>query len=514
MRMYRLGAFFVSLLLIPSTAFAFVVEFDRVRGNNNWVETDARPVDNDGAISSVDARINGGTWQNLPRTTWGSYARNMAVSTGSTVEFRARSVSGAVYLSGGYRWSSSPTLISPNAFAATFTPTAGSLSFIGTRVSANKPIARVEARLNAGSWFILPQTGTNAWGQSRTVASGTIVEFRATANTNEVVVSARYSWQAGSTGGGFVATFSNVHGNAWWLETAISANQTVAGADVRINSGLWRVMTRQAGGTWAASYQVGRGAIVEFRARTSTGAEAISAGYLWPDATRLGAPGDRCSAGCSSGRLCCQVSPLNNVADSSKRFACLSPVNTRCPAPDLQVDAEQLTTWYVETRTFGTASCAVSEGCVNVSGVRRLLRFPTLTENSGTRDLVLGDPSVSPNLFEYGQCHGHYHFEGYASYRLVRGDGSVVGTGRKQSFCLGDNLHLSGPHYDPQYHCNYQGITAGWADEYIASLDCQWIDVTNVAPGSYFLEVIVNPTRDLFESNFTNNTARVPVTLR
>ena len=81
MRMYRLGAFFVSLLLIPSTAFAFVVEFDRVRGNNNWVETDARPVDNDGAITAVDARVNGGTWQNLPRTTWGSYARNMPVST-------------------------------------------------------------------------------------------------------------------------------------------------------------------------------------------------------------------------------------------------------------------------------------------------------------------------------------------------------------------------------------------------------------------------------------------------
>ena len=56
----RLGAIFVTLLLIPTSAFAFVVEFTQVRGNNNWVETNARPVDNDGAITSVDARIDGG----------------------------------------------------------------------------------------------------------------------------------------------------------------------------------------------------------------------------------------------------------------------------------------------------------------------------------------------------------------------------------------------------------------------------------------------------------------------
>ncbi len=513
MRISRLGAVVVAALFIPTSAFAFAVHFENVRGNNYWVETDAVHVDNDGTIAGVDARINGGSWLSLPRTTWGSYAKGMYVATGSTVEFRARSTAGAVSISDGYRWSSTPTLISTNAFTATFTPTSGSLTFIGTRVTANKPITRVEARINSGTWFVLAQTGTDSWGQSRTVTSGSIVEFRATASTNEVVVSARYTWTT-TPQTGFSATFSNVHGNTWWLETAISANQTVAGADVRLNGGLWRAMARQSSGTWAASFQVGRGAVVEFRARNSSGATVLSAGYLWPDATLLGAPGDRCSAGCSSGRLCCQVSALADVSESTKRFGCLTPVNGSCPAPDLRVDAAELNAWYVETKTFGTDSCAVAEACVDVSGVRKLLRFPTLTENTGTRDLVLGDPSVSPNLFGYAQCHGHYHFNGYATYRLVRADGSVVGTGRKQSFCLGDSLHMSGSTYSPQYHCNYQGITAGWADEYVAALDCQWIDVTNVPAGSYYLEVTVNPGRSLFESNFTNNTARVPVTLR
>lgn len=514
MRLLRLGSIVVvTLLLVPASAHAFSVEFTRVRGNNYWVETNVTPVDNDGAVTSVDARINAGSWQNLPPTTWGSYAKGLEVATGSVVEFRARNAAGALSLSEGYRWSSTPTLIVTSAFAASFTPTTGSLSFIGATVMPNKALARVEARIDAGSWFALTQTGTYSWGQSRTVANGAVVEFRATATTNEQVISGRYTWPGG-TQGGFVATFSNVHGNAWWLETAISGNQTVSGADARLNGGLWRAMTRTSWGSWSASFQVGRGAIVEFRARTSSGASAISDGYLWPDATRLGAPGDHCSAGCSSGRLCCQVSPLNDVADSTKRFGCLTPINGSCPAPDLRVDATELASWYLETRTFGADSCAVNEACVDVSGTRKLLRFPTLTSNTGTRDLVLGDPSFSPNLFSYAECHGHYHFNGYASYRLVRGDGTVVGTGRKQSFCLGDNLHMSGSTYDPQYHCNYQGITAGWADEYIASLDCQWIDVTNVPAGSYYLEVIVNPGRALFESSYTNNTARVPVTIR
>src|ERR1700722_16750147 len=35
-------------------------------------------------------------------------------------------------------------------------------------------------------------------------------------------------------------------------------------------------------------------------------------------------------------------------------------------------------------------------------------------------------------------------------------------------------------------------VQAGWADIYQADLDCQWIDVTNIALGSYTLELEVN----------------------
>ena len=48
----------------------------------------------------------------------------------------------------------------------------------------------------------------------------------------------------------------------------------------------------------------------------------------------------------------------------------------------------------------------------------------------------------------------------------------------------------------PYSYCSYQGVSVGWGDDYYAGLDCQWIDVTGVAPGQYNLAILLNP--DLF----------------
>jgi len=171
--------------------------------------------------------------------------------------------------------------------------------------------------------------------------------------------------------------------------------------------------------------------------------------------------------------------------------------------------------WFVEDRGFPPSSCVLVEECVGGLGVRRLLRFDTLTANVAQVDLLLGDPATNPG-FVWSPCHGHYHLEGYSEYQILDALGNLVLPGRKRAFCLSDSLrYVSAPWVpqNPLYDCGFQGLQRGWADLYDAFLECQWIDVTNVPAGDYFLRVIVNSQGTLAESDFSNNTATVPVTL-
>ncbi len=83
----------------------------------------------------------------------------------------------------------------------------------------------------------------------------------------------------------------------------------------------------------------------------------------------------------------------------------------------------------IVTVTFSSTSCAVVEGMVQ-AGTRKLLRFSTETRNQGTADIFLGDPASNP-LFVWAPCHGHYHFNNYASYRLLDSNGQSAATGLK-----------------------------------------------------------------------------------
>jgi hypothetical protein len=166
-----------------------------------------------------------------------------------------------------------------------------------------------------------------------------------------------------------------------------------------------------------------------------------------------------------------------------------------------------------ETRKFSSRSCAVDEGCVLGPGKRKLLRFSVSTPNLGNDDLVLGDPADRPDLYVYSPCHGHYHFNGYASYELVDQSGAVVLRGRKQAFCLLDSVRYVSTAGPAQFTCHYQGISAGWGDVYGSGLDCQWLDVTSFR-GDYILRVTINPERTLPESDYDNNVAQVAVRIR
>jgi hypothetical protein len=161
-------------------------------------------------------------------------------------------------------------------------------------------------------------------------------------------------------------------------------------------------------------------------------------------------------------------------------------------------------------RTFSTSDCEVVEGCA-IAGTRRVLSFTGEIRNLGPSDLVIGDPSNNP-LFVYAPCHGHYHFEQFAEYRLLDASSSLVRSGRKMAFCLEDTQRWD-PSANPnrRFHCGSQGLQAGWADVYDPSVPCQWIDITGLPGGSYILEMVIDPGNYIPEANENNNATRVSV---
>ncbi len=217
---------------------------------------------------------------------------------------------------------------------------------------------------------------------------------------------------------------------------------------------------------------------------------------------------DRCEPGCEASECCAPV---------GGSFSCVARgTDGACPAANIWVDTAQIEgdLYSVEWRFFPEDDCAIFEGCVAAPGWRRLLRFATWTPNTGTADLYLGVPDDTVPYFVYSECHDHYHFDGYAEYELRAGDGSVAAQGHKQAFCLLDFYRYpEGDERGVIYDCDNQGIQANYQDVYDADLDCQWVDVTDVAPGEYTLHIELNTDRALLESDYDDNVADVTVTI-
>jgi Lysyl oxidase len=180
---------------------------------------------------------------------------------------------------------------------------------------------------------------------------------------------------------------------------------------------------------------------------------------------------------------------------------------------------------------------------------RRLLRLSAATPNIGPGPLeIRGSTLLSADRQEvvqrvyrsdgtfwdraagtstYHPTHAHIHFEDWAVYRLRTllpdgAAGQVVAQGSKTSFCLLDlavydaALAGAGPGQYLTCGATVQGISPGWSDVYNRELPDQWIDVTDVPEGRYWLEGEVDPENRIVEApgGETNNVARVPIELR
>ncbi|XP_033757060.1 lysyl oxidase homolog 3-like [Pecten maximus] len=190
--------------------------------------------------------------------------------------------------------------------------------------------------------------------------------------------------------------------------------------------------------------------------------------------------------------------------------------------PDLEPSTYMVeTTAFLQDRSLFYLTCAMEEQCLSSSAyeirrnspygwrrsTRRLLRFSSVVRNRGTADF---NPTKRRHEWEWHACHQHYHsMEIFAHYDITDHNGNLMAEGLKASFCLEDSECDRGVR--PKYRCqNYghQGISIGCSDNYMADIDCQWIDITDLKPGNYVFKIEVNPSLLIAELSYDNNVIR------
>lgn len=163
-------------------------------GNEWWVET---TVTADNPVTRLEARVDGGPWQDLEQRRWGAWAASFHVPAGSTVEFRASDDFGRSALSDTFRWPDATPVVpdgDAGGFQADFAPKPGNEWWVETAVEANAPLQTVAARVDGGAWQALTLRDRGAWAGSFHVPAGSVVEFRATGSDGGQDLSGRYAW--------------------------------------------------------------------------------------------------------------------------------------------------------------------------------------------------------------------------------------------------------------------------------------------------------------------------------
>lgn len=179
---------------------------------------------------------------------------------------------------------------------------------------------------------------------------------------------------------------------------------------------------------------------------------------------------------------------------------------------DLQVYKKEFHENRISYRYIPHDSCALVEKSVGAPGWRRLLQFTTSDINTGAIALNIGPVDyflegeeselAQAGVFEFSPCHKHYHFTHYGSFYY--GDKATT---VKQGFCLQSTQRVSNnelsPTHNPYPVCSYQGVSAGWADQYKAGIENQWVDVTGIdtskLPATQVLTFRSNPDGFLCE---------------
>jgi hypothetical protein len=173
--------------------------------------------------------------------------------------------------------------------------------------------------------------------------------------------------------------------------------------------------------------------------------------------------------------------------------------------------------------TFGsTIDTSASSGPLIVNGHRLTTADPMIAdqiidkEDPDPDTVRAGIGQLIYEAFPDSLSHRHWHFKAFVRYQLrSTSDLSLVRPDNKAGFCLSD------PAYAPDFCGSLkpdallvdEGLGPGTSDYYPPTLEGQYIDITGVPAGDYWLVHWVNSGKEICESNYANNAAAVKIAL-
>lgn len=190
-------------------------------------------------------------------------------------------------------------------------------------------------------------------------------------------------------------------------------------------------------------------------------------------------------------------------------------------APEVQADAQGSRLLlrldgYVHNRGPGPLEI---RGSNPSGGVMGTVRQRVYDSNGGFADVA---HAPAPALiYETNDDHEHWHLMHAMRYSLWSDDRTAeVAPAQKVGFCLLDSERVEAPRSSRAVYsegannfCRWQepnapsvamGVSAGWRDIYSSFLAFQWVDISDVAPGRYWLRADADPDGVIAETDEVN----------
>jgi hypothetical protein len=156
---------------------------------------------------------------------------------------------------------------------------------------------------------------------------------------------------------------------------------------------------------------------------------------------------------------------------------------------------------------------------------QRLFTTAPGVEETNIERAHLDETSSGEMVYVSADGHHHWHLQRIAQYSLWNATKTAqTAPAQKVGFCLEDSEHVEsgiGPsspvyednvapyrdfcqRYNPDATSLFEGISPGWRDSYTRDLAYQWVDVSDVLPGEYWLREDVNPLGFVKETGGAN----------